>query len=134
MKHIIIVFVISMSLQTVTAQVPDQMPVYPGCEKAEAKMPCFKEKLLNFIAENFNSDLLQKIKGQSEVQMMVSFVIDTNGKPVQVKISSAYEFLNNEMQKVINRLPQLVPAYSQGIAIRMQYELPVVFEVEESTN
>jgi hypothetical protein len=107
---------------------PEKMPVYPGCEQAVKKMPCFKEKVLNFITENFNSGLIDEIKKETTVSMLIMFVIDENGKPVDIMIKSGYPSLNDEMKRVIKKLPAVKPAESGGETVKMQYELPVIFE------
>jgi len=135
MRTILLLFFwTSMHFYTLKAQMPDQMPVYPGCEQAEQKMPCFKEKLLNFIAENFDSDLLQKIDDTGEVKMMITFIIDTDGSLDEVEIKSAYDSLNDEMKKVLSRVPKITPASQNGSPVRMQYELPVIFEIKKPTD
>jgi len=113
------------------AQQPDTAPVYPGCEQATEKMTCFKEHLLNFMVENFDSDLLKKVKDARQVNMMISFVINEEGKLEDIEVKSGYEFLNDEMKKVLAKIPAIQPARKDGQPIPMRYELPVVFEVSE---
>jgi protein TonB len=130
MKYFLVFgIILLLQLQPAKAQNrPEQMPVYPGCEQADKKMACFKEKLLEFITENFNSDLINAIKDTDEISMLVIFVIDETGKPVDMSIQSAYPKLNDEMKRVLQLLPDIKPAKTDNYPIRMQYELPLVFE------
>jgi hypothetical protein len=121
-------FALFFQLQNLTAQQrPDKMPVFPGCEAETAKMTCFKEKLLDFIADNFNSELVKKTDSKESINLLVRFVINEEGKPEDIRIQSAYKDLNKEMESVIKKLPTIVPAQADGYPIRMQYELPVIF-------
>ena len=129
MKYIhLIVFVLFFNSFSINAQQPDTMPVYPGCEQVTEKMSCFKEHLLTFITENFDSSLLDKIETNKQVSMLINFVIDDNGKLSDIDIKSGYNFLNKEMNRVLQMLPVIKPAGKDGYPIPIQYELPVIFE------
>ena len=130
MKYLYLLFtVLYLNTASIHAQQPDQAPVYPGCEQETEKMACFKEHLLNFMVENFNSDLLKKVKDAEQVNMLIGFVINEEGKLEDIQIKSGYDFLNEEMQKVLAKLPPIQPAEKDGTPIPMRYELPVIFEV-----
>jgi len=110
---------------------PDQLPVFPGCEQVKEKMPCFKEKVLEHISANFNTDLLHQVKDTKQVNMFVQFEISPEGKLQNFEITSPYDALNQEMKKVLQSLPKVQPAQSGGNAISMQYQLPIVFEIKQ---
>ena len=133
MKYLhLIIFALFMNLNHATAQErPDELPVYPGCEQEAQKMSCFKEHLLNFMVDHFDSDLLKKVKDTKQVSMFVSFVIDENGALDQVQIQSGYDYLNEEMKRVLSKVPVIQPAKKDGQPIPMRYELPVIFEVSK---
>ncbi len=125
-------FVFIISFQTIKAQQqPDQLPVFPGCEQVKEKMPCFKEKVLEHISANFNTDLLHQVKDARQVNMFVQFEISPEGKLQNFEITSPYDTLNQEMKKVLQSLPKVQPAQSGGNAISMQYQLPIVFEIKQ---
>ena len=107
---------------------PDKMPVYPGCEQAEQKMPCMRQKILDFIGDNFDTDLIKEIKDTKQISVYVSFIIDELGKVDEINIKSGYEKLNAELQRIIQKLPVIKPAEAGGYPIRMRYELPIVFD------
>ena len=122
---------ILVSTSSLQAQQPDTAPVYPGCEQETEQMSCFKEHLLNFMVENFDSDLLKKVKDAKQVSMMVSFIINEEGKLDEISVKSGYDFLNDEMKRVLSKIPGISPAQKDGQPIAMRYELPVIFEVSE---
>jgi len=135
MKYFYLLF-FNMFLYTsvITAQAPDTMPVYPGCEQVKQKMPCFKEKLTAFIAENFRANLLQKIPENQQVSMLINFYIDIDGNLKQVKVQSEYDFLNDEIERILQLVPPIKPAESNGAPISIQYQLPVVFNAKNTTD
>ncbi len=128
---LIIITFIFFTPTTIAQNRPDSMPVYPGCETAEQKMPCLKDKLLNFISENFNQDLLYEIKDAKTVEMLITFVINTDGKLSDIKIQSSYNQLNEAMKKVLLQLPGIKPAQVENNPVSMQYQLPVSFEIKK---
>jgi len=133
MKYYSIIFLFFIvSLQRVTAQQkPDTMPVYPGCEKEQAQMSCFKEKLLDHISTHFDTQLLDTIQDTKQVSMLIYFHIDIDGKLKKIVVQSPYEQLNTAMKSVIESAPTVLPAKAAGQPIMMQYRLPVVFEIKK---
>lgn len=119
---------IGLFFNSLQAQQPDKLPVYPGCETAEEKMSCMRENVLAFIGDEFNTGLIKEINEKGQISMYVVFVIDELGKIDEISVKSAYEKLNAEMERVVKKLPLIKPAEADGYPIRMRYELPVVFE------
>jgi len=132
MKQItFLLFILFSFSNTLTAQSkPDSMPVYPGCEQAEQKMSCFREKLLNHISENFDTSLLHQIKDTNQVNMMISFNINFDGSLGNIKIDSPYKKLNAEMELVLTKVPKIIPAMANNEPISIQYQLPVSFDIK----
>jgi len=122
---------ILVSTNSLQAQQPDTAPVYPGCKESTQKMSCLKNHLLNFMVENFDSELIKKVKDTPQVSMMVSFIINEEGKLDEISVKSGYDFLNDEMKRVLSKVPVIQPAEKDGHPIPMRYELPVIFEVSK---
>ena len=130
-KFIVLLLALNLTFMAVGQSRPDTMPVYPGCEEATAKMACFRKQLLSHISENFNTDLLKKIKDADQVNMMINFMIVWDGTLSDFEIKSPYDFLNKEMERVLQLVPKLTPAKSHGEPVAMQYSLPVSFEIKK---
>ena len=130
-KFIVLLLALNLTFMAVGQSRPDEMPVYPGCEQSTEKMTCFKKQLLSHISENFNSDFLKKIKDADQVNMMINFTIVWDGTLSDFDIKSPYDFLNDEMQRVLLLVPKLTPAKSNGEPVAMQYSLPVNFEIKK---
>jgi len=132
-KIVLILFISLNSLQINAQSRPDTMPVYPGCEQAEQKMTCLKDKLLHHIADNFDIDLLNNVKDADNVNMLIVFTIDVDGKLTDFNINSGYPVLDKEMLRVLHLVPSIIPAKRNGEAVLMQYSLPVSFEVKHKS-
>jgi len=130
-KFIVMLLALNLTFMAAGQSRPDAMPVYPGCEQATEKMACLKKQLLSHISENFNSDLLKKVKDADQVNMMINFTIVWDGTLSDFDIKSPYNFLNEEMQRVLLLVPKLIPAKSHGEPVAMQYSLPVSFEIKK---
>ncbi|GEM_PF-5250711 len=127
-----IIFMVFLFLSNnIQAQKPNQMPVYPGCEHSNEQMKCMHDKLLNFIESHFDSGVLHKIKDEKEVNVHVAFIIDESGEIENMEIKSAYPEIIKEMTKTLKQLPKIQPAKLDEKPIRMRYELPVSFEIEQ---
>ena len=130
-RFFVLLVTLNLTFMAVGQSRPDEMPVYPGCEQATEKMQCFKKEFLSHISENFNSDLLKQVKDADQVNMMINFTIVWDGTLSNIDIKSPYDFLNEEMQRVLQLVPKLTPAKSHGDPIAMQYSLPVSFEIKK---
>lgn len=95
----------------------DQMPVF-GKGASD---------LQQYIGENliYPSEVAaKKISGTVQVQ----FVIDREGSPIDVRIlRSAHTLLDEEAMRVIKTMPRWRPGYKNGIPVRVQCTLPIVF-------
>ncbi len=118
------------SLTQAQKQIPDQMPVYPGCEQSEQTMQCMRSHILDFIGENFNSDLLHQIKDTKEVNIYVQFIILSTGEISNIEIKTAYPKIQKEMERVLGKLPKIKPAKIEGNPIDMRYEMPISFDIK----
>jgi len=130
----LLIFGLFLNLTPLQAQQqPDVLPIYPGCEQADVKMLCFKENLMNFISDNFNTELLKKIKKneKGKIKMFVTFIVNENGKIDKINVKSDYDFLNEEMKRVLSEIPVMQPAKKDGQPIKIKYTLPVLFEIPD---
>jgi len=111
----------------------DEAPVFPGCEKAKYKdkKACFENKLRKFVGKKFNTNLASQLGLSSGVKrIFVEFVITKTGK-VKVKQSKASrKRLEKEGERVVNKLPKMIPGKKAGKEVDMIYRLPIIFEVQ----
>lgn len=96
----------------------------------DEKRNYFKEKLNQFIGENF--DLGQghiDVKGKQRI--VIQFKIDSLGKIQEIKARAPHPFYEKEAKRVIKLLPDFIPARQDGKNVITTYNLPVIFTIED---
>lgn len=85
---------------------------------------CTSNFVQNYINRNFNPDKI-KIKDRL-VQMEFHFVIDENGKPVNITATGDDQKLIKEGIRTIKTLPDFIPATKNNEKIQVSYRLPMM--------
>ncbi|HEX2968668.1 MAG TPA: energy transducer TonB [Bacteroidales bacterium] len=99
--------------------VADEMPVYPGGQMA----------LLKFVYANITYPADAKENG-IEGKVIVRFIINKEGKAVQPSISKGlYPSIDEEVIKVISKIPKFEPGKMAGKPVNVWYALPVTFKL-----
>ncbi|MEN5055104.1 energy transducer TonB [Sphingobacterium kitahiroshimense] len=82
-------------------------------------------KLMMFIAQNYEFPN-EALKAQVNGQVMISFVIDTTGVPVDLKIISDLGYGTGQKGiDVVKKAKEWIPGYRRGIPVRVQYFIPI---------
>jgi len=99
----------------------DKMPVFPGGET----------QILNYVTKNLKYPVVEQETGvQGKVE--VRFVVDTNGKVKNPKvIRSINPGLDKEALRVVNTLPDFIPAEKDGKKVNVYCTLPLSFRLED---
>ena len=111
----------------------DKAPIFPGCEKAKYKdkKACFENKLRKFVSRKFNTSLAPQLGLTSGVKrIFVEFVITKTGEVNVKQISAPNKRLEKEGERVVNKLPKMIPGKKAGKEVNMIYKLPIIFEVQ----
>ncbi|SDD08222.1 TonB protein C-terminal [Algoriphagus faecimaris] len=97
-----------------------------------ASQPAFEgghDALIKFMTENFHYPSQAKVKGH-EGTVIVEFLIEKSGKISQPVIKkSVCETLDKEALKLINKMPDWIPAAQNGMPMKTKYQLPIRFEL-----
>ena len=108
-------------------------PTFYKCKdkKGEAKKKCFNKILQKHINKYFDVDLAQNL-GLSEGQhrIYVQFVIDKNGDITNVHSNATHPRLKKEAERVVKKLPKMVPGKQRTHFVNVQFNLPINFNVE----
>lgn len=115
---------------TVPFSVIEDIPVFPGCEKGtkKEKKICFQQKMQEHIKKNFQYPpiaLEMDVQGKVHVQ----FVINTNGHVTHIKTRGPDRLLEEEAERIIASLPQMIPGKQRGRAVKVPYSIPVTFRM-----
>jgi len=99
---------------------PETFPHFPGGEK----------EMLKFIAKNLQWPAECAEMG-IQGRVIIRFIISETGEIICPKIlRSLYPAMDKEALRVINLMPDFVPASNDGVPIQMCYTLPVLFKLE----
>ena len=100
--------------------VAEQMPEYPG------GIPAMFEYLMNNLKYPKDAEK-QKVEGQ----VMVVFVVETEGSVSDVKVAKkVFPSLDAEAVRVVQAMPKWTPGKDKGKVVRVQYTLPVSFRLK----
>ena len=110
----------------------DEMPRFKDCVDTakEDAIACFNQQLNSHIKKNFaypEQAAAENIQGRVAIQ----FIIDTEGNVTNVKAKGPQyaELLEEEAIRIIQALPQFVPATLNGKRVNVKYGLPITFKL-----
>lgn len=121
-------------IETIPFVLIEIAPTFPGCiSKDEAKKKaCFNKKMSKHITRKFNTELAQTLGlNPGKKKIRVQFVIDEKGNITNVKIAAPHKSLEKEAKRVIAQLPKMIPAKQRFKNVKVRYNLPIVFMVED---
>lgn len=111
----------------------EQVPIYPGCEAAETnaeRRACMSDKLATLIKKKFDTNIASEL-GLSGVQKIyVQFKIDKTGKVTEILSRAPLQRLENEAERVLSTVPQMIPGKQRHMPVSVMYTLPIIFDVQ----
>lgn len=114
--------------------VVEDMPVFPGCEDAGSsaeKEQCTQNKIFGYISKNTDYPAMAKDAGISGT-VYIRFLVDENGEVRDAEVLrgvSGGKSLDEEALRVVKSLPKMKPGKQRGQAVRVQYNVPVRFNL-----
>ncbi|TYP96076.1 TonB family protein [Tenacibaculum adriaticum] len=123
---------LKISSQEVLFSVVDEIPLFPDCHnmKNEKKTKCFNDEISNHFATNFYPERASDngINGK----VFIQFVIDIKGKVVNLQVRGPKNAnrLEEEVKRVINKLPSFTPGKHKGFPVNVKYSLPINFTLD----
>jgi protein TonB len=111
----------------------EKAPIYPGCERYSTnddRKHCMSEKITKLILKKFNTDIASEY-GLSGVQKInTQFTIDKNGNVVDIKVRAPHPALEKAAQRIIDKIPNMIPGYQRAEPVGVIYTLPISFQVQ----
>jgi protein TonB len=108
------------------------VPVYPGCEKAignEARKKCMSNKISKLVQRKFEGSEIASNYGLSGIQKIdVEFTIDKTGHVTNIKTRAPHPELRKEAERVINIIPVMKPGRQHDKNVGVIYNLPIIFQ------
>lgn len=111
-----------------------QMPRFMGCEDISGadkeKKKCAERKMLEFIYKNINYPTIARENG-IEGMAVISFVIEKDGTVTAPQIiRDVAGGCGKEALRVVKTMPNWIPGKQRNEAVRVQFNLPVRFQLQ----
>ncbi len=108
----------------------EDAPIFPGCERLTKtkQKECFQTSIQKFIVDNFQyPEIAQEMGVQGRVNVL--FIIDQNGEIKEVRSRGPDKNLIQEAERIIKKLPKMIPGKQRGRAVRVPYGIPISFKL-----
>lgn len=119
--------------EEVSIMLVEQVPIFPGCEDAlsnDARRQCMSDKMGKFIQKKFDTRKGTDL-GLSGVQKIyVNFKINKFGDIEILGTSAPHEKLAKEANRVINKLPTMIPGQHGNTKVDVLYTIPIIFQIQ----
>lgn len=115
-------------------ELDEHMPRFPGCEglglNDEAVSECMKNKMLQYIYGGLRYPR-KEINKNIEGTVVVRFVIEKDGSIGGIKLLRGISNgLGQEVLRLVKSMPTWIPGYQKGVAVSVQFTLPVKFKLQ----
>lgn len=109
----------------------EEAPIFPGCTGSKAqRKQCLQDKIREHVNKKYNVGLAQELGlDPGRKRVYVIFKIDHKGNIADVQARGPHARLEKEAIKVVNSLPNMIPAKQRGRAVSVKYTLPITLDV-----
>ena len=110
-----------------------QVPIYPGCEKYktnQGKKKCMSDKIGKLISRKFDTGIASKLGLEGRQRINVLFKIDKQGNVTNIQASAKHSDLVKETERVVNKIPRMIPGKQEEKEVSVLYTLPILFKVQ----
>ena len=117
-------------LGMITVENPPEFKNTPQNLSIQEKRDYFSNRISKIIQENFN--IGQGHLGLTGKQkIFTQFKIDSLGLVKDIKVRAPHPIFEKEAKRVIQILPQFIPAKQANKTVSIVYTLPIIFHIEE---
>lgn len=114
-----------------TLEIVDVPPTSTNCvgESKKEKTNCFDQKMSEHLRKHFkypNKAAEEYIQGK----VIVSFVINKEGKVVDIQTKGGHKLLQKEAKTIISLLSNFTPAVKNGKPVNLTYSMPINFKLQ----
>ena len=126
------------SMEDIPFAIIEQSPIFPGCEGLRdltEQKKCFAKKMQEHVANNFNISAISQLNLSAGIKRAYAlFVIDDEGSIKNIRIRAPHPRVADEVTRVLNLLPKMIPGKQRNLTVPVQYTLPIVFRVNADGN
>ena len=119
----------------IAEELADTPVVYPGCTgTVEEIRACNKESFIAYVKSEFKHDNVANEAGIKRGDYQIGVVMHVNkaGRVFSLRVTAPHEALENEMVRVVNSTPKVVPATQAGQPVGVSLKFNVDFRVEQT--
>ena len=119
----------------ISEELADTPVIYPGCTGSlEEIRACNKESFIAYLKSEFKHDNVATEAGIKRGDYMIGVVMHVNkaGRVFSLRVTAPHEALQNEMVRVVNSTPKVVPATEAGQPVGVSLKFNVDFRVEST--
>lgn len=99
------------------------------CEELDTR-PFFNGNLSQWLSQHISYPIVAAENG-IQGQVIVSFVIETNGSITNVGIARSVDpSLDREAVRVVGAMPKWTPGYKNGVPVRVRISIPLSFRLQ----
>jgi len=111
----------------------EHVPIYPGCENKKTdddKRKCMSDKINKLVQKNFDGNIASDYGLTGIQRISVEFKIDKTGHVTDIKTRAPHFKLQEEAERIINKIPDMQPGMQRDKPVGVVYSLPIVFKVQ----
>jgi hypothetical protein len=114
---------------TISFIIVDKSPTFPGCESGDKD--CFLQEIKKHFSRNFDSKLPSRLGLKpGKKRVFIAFDIDKEGNIVDVKVRAPHQKIKEDILKVMNSLPNMIPGEHNGKTIAVKYSIPITIVID----
>lgn len=109
----------------------DRPPLAKTCKakwEAERQQACTNEYIRKHLVKNFDTGLGSELE-DGIVSLKIRFVINEEGKVVDVSVTGGPDIINEHAIEVASNLPRFEAGIHQEKPVRVQMEIPLRFKI-----
>lgn len=108
----------------------EDVPVFPGCEglSREETKNCFQKKMQEHVVKHFTYPQTALDMGL-QGRVSVLFIIDSKGYITGIRSRGPDKILEQEAERIVNKLPQMKPGMQRGKPVKVAYAIPIFFKL-----
>lgn len=108
-------------------------PVFADCPETSSydeKKQCFINTLTDIVAKEFDTSIGKSLGLEGMNKIYVLFKIDGQGQVYGVEARGPHPALEAEGIRVVENLPEIIPATHEGKPVNVIYSLPIAFNID----
>ena len=113
----------------ITIESPPEFKNTPKNLNTQEKRDYFSNQVSEIVSTNFNTSICKDLTGKQKIH--TQFTINQEGQITNIKTRAPHPDLEKETERIINLLPQFIPAKQANRPTAIVYSLPIVFTVED---